>query len=65
MAVNAPEVVNNKIVLGSGYLYFDEEDANGDLQGEVYMGDTPGFTLNVSTEKVELTAQTRRLPRRF
>ncbi|HYE35505.1 hypothetical protein [Methylocaldum sp.] len=41
------------IVLGAGKLYFDLEDANGNLTGERYLGDTPGFTVNVQADKLE------------
>lgn len=42
------------IVLGAGYLYFDPEDENGNLTGERYLGDTPGFTLNVASENLQI-----------
>lgn len=42
------------IVLGAGYLYFDIEDENGNLTGERYLGDTPGFTLNVASENLQI-----------
>jgi len=41
------------IVLGAGKLYFDAEDANGSKIGERYLGDTPGFEVEVTTESVE------------
>lgn len=47
-----PNHVNNK-VLGAGKLYLALEDTAGKLQGERYLGDTPGFTLSVATESVE------------
>lgn len=40
-------------VLGAGRLYFAELDATGNLLGEQYFGDTPGFTLSVNTENVQ------------
>lgn len=46
-----PETKN--IVLGSGYIYFDEFDADGNLQGERYLAETPGFSLSITTENVE------------
>lgn len=42
-----------KRVLGAGKIYFDPEDANGNLTGERYMGNTPGFAMPVSSESVE------------
>lgn len=50
----APQTISNNIVVGAGYVYFDEEDANGVLTGERYIGDTPGFTLNMTSEKIEV-----------
>lgn len=50
----APQDITHNIVVGAGYVYFDEEDATGALTGERYIGDTPGFTLNMETEKVEV-----------
>lgn len=47
-----PKHVNKK-VLGSGKLYLALEDANGNLTGERYLGDTPGFSVGVETTKVE------------
>lgn len=52
--MSTPQTVSKNIVLGAGYLYFDEEDANGNLTGEQYMAETPGFSLSVSTEKTEV-----------
>ena len=43
----------DKYILGAGKLYFDPEDANEALTGEIYLGDTPGFTLAVASEIVE------------
>jgi len=40
-------------VLGAGKLYFDQEDASGNLTGEQYLGDTPGFALDISNTMVE------------
>ncbi len=52
MALNLP--TTNNIVLGAGYGYFDPLDLTTLLPtGETYMGDSPGFAMNVSTEKVE------------
>lgn len=42
------------IVLGAGYLFFDIEDENGNLTGERYLGDTPGFSLNVTSENLQV-----------
>lgn len=52
--MSSPQSVTKNIVLGAGYLYFDEEDTSGNLTGESYMAETPGFSLNVSTEKTEI-----------
>lgn len=41
-------------VLGAGKIYFALEDGSGNLLGERYVGNTPGFTLNVESENVEL-----------
>lgn len=40
------------IVLGAGTLYFDIESALGALTGERFLGDTPGFELQVVSETV-------------
>lgn len=40
-------------VLGSGKIFFDLIDPAGALTGERYLGDTPGFTASIATEKVE------------
>lgn len=42
------------VVLGAGYVYFDPEDANGNLTGELYLGDGPGFSFSMSPEKTEI-----------
>jgi len=40
-------------VLGAGKLYWEQEDANGDLAGsEVLLSETPSLTQNVVTERV-------------
>jgi len=40
-------------VLGAGKLYWEQEDANGDLAGsEVLLAETPSLTQNVATERV-------------
>lgn len=44
----------NNIVLGAGKLYFDMEDASGNKIGERYLGDTPGFSIEVTTENTEV-----------
>lgn len=44
---------SDKFILGAGKIYFDPEDAAGNLTGLLYVGDTPGFTINVSNENVE------------
>lgn len=44
----------NKIVLGAGKLYFDPFDDAGAKTGEEYLGDTPGFTVNVTTNNIEV-----------
>lgn len=40
-------------VLGAGKLYFDPFDANGNLTGERYLGDTPGFEVTIETDNLE------------
>lgn len=42
-------------VLGAGRLFFEQTDALGTptLAGEVYLGDSPGFSLAVESESVE------------
>ena len=52
--MSSPQSVSKNIVLGAGYIFFDEEDGSGNLQGEVYMAETNGFSLNISTEKTEI-----------
>jgi hypothetical protein len=41
------------IVLGSGRLYFDEFDADGNPQGERYVAETPGFSITAQSNSVE------------
>lgn len=42
------------IVLGAGYVYFDPEDASGNLTGEIYLGDGPGFSFSMTADKTEI-----------
>lgn len=44
---------SNDYTLGKGKLYFDEFDSAGALQGRRFLGDSPGFTVSVSNEKLE------------
>lgn len=42
------------IILGSGKLYWDQEDGAGAISGqEVYLAETPGLALTASPERVE------------
>lgn len=45
---------SNNIVLGAGYLYFDKFDADGNRTGERYLGDTPGFEIDVQSTNLEV-----------
>lgn len=43
------------IVLGAGKLYYQGEDANGSLtDGEIYLAETPGISIPVTTQRVEV-----------
>jgi hypothetical protein len=44
------------IVLGAGRVFFDEltDEAAGEYAGELYIGDTPGFTVSLSNESVQV-----------
>lgn len=43
------------IVLGAGKLFFQPEDANGNLtDGEIYLAETPGITIPITTQRVEV-----------
>ncbi|NOR65429.1 MAG: hypothetical protein GQ468_05365 [Candidatus Scalindua sp.] len=42
------------IILGSGKLYWDQENGAGNLSGhEIYLAETPGLALTASPERVE------------
>lgn len=43
-----PSVTEN-FVVPAGYVYFDREDSSGNLTGERYIGQTPGFSISVSS----------------
>ncbi|MFP4615566.1 MAG: hypothetical protein ACLFRB_06790 [Thiohalorhabdus sp.] len=49
-----PKNETRKFVLGAGEVYFDPFDEDGNRTGERYLGDTPGFSLNVSATNQEL-----------
>lgn len=51
MAVQ-PQHTDN-IVLGAGLIFFDKFDDNGNPTGQRYLGQTPGFTLNITSERLE------------
>jgi len=42
------------IVLGAGYVFFAEEDEDGNPKGERYLGDTPGFSITANTENLQV-----------
>jgi len=44
-------------VLGSGYLYFDKLDANGNYTGERYIAETGNFSSTVNAESLEAWSQ--------
>ena len=51
----APQTQTSTIVLGAGYVYFEENDASGNATtGRRYLGDSPGFTLSGSTDRLEV-----------
>lgn len=51
----APQTQTQDIVLGAGYVYFEENDANGALgSGRRYVGDSPGLTITGSPEKLDV-----------
>ena len=52
--MGAPQTKEQNFVLGSGYIYFDAEDASGNLTGLRYVGDTPNMSVTVTPETVEV-----------
>ncbi|MDD9875790.1 MAG: hypothetical protein OXU22_09700 [Gammaproteobacteria bacterium] len=40
-----------KLHLGAGKIYFDPFDADGDRTGETYLGDSPGFTVTMTSQR--------------
>lgn len=53
MAFNAPLTHSENYVFGRGVCYFAQFDANGVPMGERDLGNVPGFTLTVTSEKAE------------
>ncbi len=45
---------DKNIVLGSGHIYFDIFDDDGNLTGECYLAETPGFEIAMETESIEV-----------
>lgn len=43
----------NEYAIPRGRVFFDPFDANGNLTGEIAMGNTPGVTLTIETTKAE------------
>jgi hypothetical protein len=43
----------NDYVLGKGKVYFDVFDANGNTTGQRFLGNCPGFTVQVASENLE------------
>lgn len=48
----------NSYVFGRGKLYIDLFDVSGNKTGERFLGNCPGFTLTVASEKFEHFAST-------
>lgn len=53
MAFNTPLTHSENYVFGRGVCYFAKFDANGVPMGERDLGNVPGFTLTVTSEKKE------------
>ncbi len=49
-----PQTKTQNFTLGAGYVYWDAEDSAGALTGERYIGDTPNFAVNITTEILEV-----------
>lgn len=45
--------VENQYLISRGRVYFDPFDANGNLTGEKDIGNCPGVTITISTDKAE------------
>ena len=43
----------SNVIIGAGRVYLDRYDGNGKLTGERYLGDSPGASLSVATERSE------------
>jgi hypothetical protein len=54
--------MSSNIVIPAGKIYFDPFDAAGAKTGERYLGCTPGGTINVETETVEIYCADSPLP---
>lgn len=51
----APQTQAQTIVLGAGYVYFEENDASGNATtGRRYLGDSPSMTVTGGTERLEV-----------
>ncbi len=48
----------NNIVLGRGTIYVDAEDSDGNLTGERFLGDCPGFTISGSVNRTQAYSHT-------
>ena len=49
-----PTAPSRRYVLGAGRVYFAPLQADGSLGGERYLGSSPGFGLNVTSEQTEV-----------
>lgn len=44
----------NNLHLGAGKVYFDPFNSDGDATGEIYLGDSPGFTVGVTSQSTDV-----------
>lgn len=44
----------NNVMLGRGKVYFDRMDSDGNLTGEIFLGNCPSFEITPSAEEIKL-----------
>lgn len=52
----ASDIHDSNIVIGAGEIFLDKRDADGNLTGEQYVGDSNGLTIEIQEERVQVAS---------